>query len=264
MRLLILFLVLITCKTSPAQESKLLDIKYLVTKRHDSIHVNWQATYDLQLLGKTSNYFKNTTVNNQINNKKNAVSFTPKNSLENEDFLFKDYQKKEMYSKDLIGFRFKTIKDSINNFHWSIKSDTTKIAGYVCRLAESNFRGRTYKAWFTSELPAGGPWKLDGLPGLILKADTKDGYFSVEAINLEISSKDSTFEIINPFLSEEKTYSWQEFKKLYKEKAINTSKFSPGTSTSAITSPLIRLERYIDFDDPDYNEKKILNSINRN
>ena len=47
-----------------------------------------------------------------------------------------------MISKDLISFRFKVIKDSINNFNWQIKKDTITILGYKCNLAETNFRGR--------------------------------------------------------------------------------------------------------------------------
>lgn len=56
---------------------------------------------------------------------------------------------------------------------WKIISDSVKtILGYECMMAETNYHGRTWKAWFTTEIPVqDGPWKLRGLPGIILEAN---------------------------------------------------------------------------------------------
>ncbi|KGN75216.1 hypothetical protein HQ47_02435 [Porphyromonas macacae] len=69
---------------------------------------------------------------------------------------------------------------------WTISADTTTLLGYLCTRATTDFRGRTYHAWFTPEIPISeGPWKLYGLPGVILKAETIDGTYLFKAIGLE-------------------------------------------------------------------------------
>lgn len=51
---------------------------------------------------------------------------------------------------------------------------------YECLLAESDYHGRRWKAWFTPEIPMQyGPWKFHGLPGLILKAEAPGGFMFV-------------------------------------------------------------------------------------
>ena len=92
------------------------------------------------------------------------------------------------------------VEDKINMFSWEIlsKKDTI-IGGFNCKTATTNFRGREYLAYFTSEIAnQGGPWKFDGLPGFILRVESVDGYLLIEPPEISIS-KESSKEIINPF-----------------------------------------------------------------
>lgn len=72
------------------------------------------------------------------------------------------------------------IEEPLPVINWSITQETKDIQGLSCQKATARFRGRNYTAWFSSALPySNGPWKLSGLPGLILEAsdDKKEVVF---------------------------------------------------------------------------------------
>ena len=71
--------------------------------------------------------------------------------------------------------------EPVPSLHWDISTSTDTVLGYECFMAEAEFRGRVWRAWFTYEIPMPyGPWKLGGLPGLILKAEDTDSLFVFE------------------------------------------------------------------------------------
>lgn len=62
---------------------------------------------------------------------------------------------------------------------WTLLPDTATLIGYPCRKAVCRFKGRDYEAWYTPAVPRSeGPWKLHGLPGLILKASDSRRHFT--------------------------------------------------------------------------------------
>jgi hypothetical protein len=68
------------------------------------------------------------------------------------------------------------VESPIPVIDWRISSDTARFGGLLCQKATGHFKGRDYTAWFCSDLPVHtGPWKLNGLPGVIVDArDTKN------------------------------------------------------------------------------------------
>lgn len=69
---------------------------------------------------------------------------------------------------------------------WTLTSLDSIIAEHRCQQAKTQFLGRKWIVWFTSDIPiSDGPWKLNGLPGLILRAEDADHYFSFECIEIE-------------------------------------------------------------------------------
>jgi GLPGLI family protein len=67
--------------------------------------------------------------------------------------------------------KFFLVTEAIPKIEWNITKETKQIGSYNCSKALGYFAGRNYIVWFTSELPNYfGPWKLHGLPGIILEA----------------------------------------------------------------------------------------------
>lgn len=69
-------------------------------------------------------------------------------------------------------------EEPMTEMSWTIVEDSIKnILGMECMMAETDYHGRHWKVWFTPELPVqDGPWKLYGLPGVILRADGGDDF----------------------------------------------------------------------------------------
>ena len=75
--------------------------------------------------------------------------------------------------------------EDIPNYHWELLDADTVVCDYPCQKAQMSFRGRTWIVWYTQDLPySDGPWKLCGLPGLILKAQDEKGDFSFTAFKI--------------------------------------------------------------------------------
>lgn len=61
---------------------------------------------------------------------------------------------------------------------WELLEGDSTIAGYKCNKAKTTLFGRTYTAWYAPEVNMPyGPYKFNGLPGLIFKVvDTQDNF----------------------------------------------------------------------------------------
>jgi GLPGLI family protein len=76
----------------------------------------------------------------------------------------------KLYTKDQL-FNSYFIDGPMPAIAWKISSDTTTFGGLHCQEATCHFKGRDYVAWFCPDLPVHiGPWKLNGLPGVIVDA----------------------------------------------------------------------------------------------
>jgi GLPGLI family protein len=59
---------------------------------------------------------------------------------------------------------------------WTLCEDTMTVSGYLCKTATGELHGRTWTVRYAEDIPtSAGPWKLCGLPGLILDAVSDGG-----------------------------------------------------------------------------------------
>ena len=74
--------------------------------------------------------------------------------------------------------------DTLYPMHWNMTDDTMVILNVSCKKATTTFKGRFYTAWYADEIPImNGPWKLGGLPGLIMEAYDDENNWHVQFVN---------------------------------------------------------------------------------
>ena len=90
------------------------------------------------------------------------------------------------YSRMLQGMlQVVEYEEPLPDVAWDISERRDTVCGYPCFYAEGRFVGRKWRVWFAPDLPFPvGPWKLGGLPGLILKAEDSDSDYSFEATRI--------------------------------------------------------------------------------
>lgn len=74
------------------------------------------------------------------------------------------------------------VEEPFEAIQWQLTDSVKNILGYECRKASALYHGRNWTAWFSTEIPIQeGPWKLHGLPGLILEAEADGGVYAFKA-----------------------------------------------------------------------------------
>ena len=90
--------------------------------------------------------------------------------------IFKNYPRLGLMSfTDYDDHKFLKVEQPMQ-MDWKLDAQKdTVILGYTCQTAYIKYAGRDYIAWYCPQIPiADGPYKFNGLPGLILKiGDTK-------------------------------------------------------------------------------------------
>ncbi len=196
-------------------------------------HLVVEIFYDYTLNNSSSPYSVNSllTFNNdesiyEIDHTKSFIdSISQENKTEeivfgltsnNNTFVYKDFLKNKMTYTNSLQFKDFHIGDSLNIMNWELHDKKKEILGYTCTEATTLYGGRLYIAYFTDEIPiSNGPWRFNGLPGVILDVKSIDNYFNITATSISIKKEKREF--TNPY-ENEKLMTWDEFLQLYRKK----------------------------------------------
>ncbi len=112
-------------------------------------------------------------------------------------YVFKNIPEKKLsYTTKFAKDNFRYVEE-LDLFNWVIQPETKKIAGYQCQKATTRFSGRNYTAWFTSEIPiSDGPYKFNGLPGLIVEISDEQNHYSFVIIDFKILKEPVPFKFL--------------------------------------------------------------------
>jgi GLPGLI family protein len=130
------------------------------------------------LAGKRSSVYKSNDRHTEVHTSPNpdGTTRTDSHTFGSPEEYYQYPNEKRLLRKDRILFTEFLITGALPTMDWRITPDTATLGGLPCQKATTHFKGRDYIAWFCPTLPLHtGPWKLNGLPGLIVEAhDTKN------------------------------------------------------------------------------------------
>ncbi len=205
MRYLGLFLLLFVTSSVRAQiiedkEPAILEVHYIKTWVADTLE-NRSYTDPMTLrIGKTSAMFYPTkmmwadsllqtdyALYEKLHREMNPLGqseYKPLGGMERE-YLFRNINDGETMIYRVIAGEHYSYTESTEMPVWQIQSETKEVLGYSCQLASCDFRGRRWYAWFSTDIPINeGPWKLFGLPGLVLEAWDSKKHYAYKAVGL--------------------------------------------------------------------------------
>jgi len=106
-------------------------------------------------------------------------------------YIFRSKPDNRMTVYDKAGsLEYGVYTEPLGEIQWEITDSAKTVLGYECVMATANYHGRDWTVWFAPDIPLQeGPWKMCGLPGLILEASESTGQHSFVATGLEASNQ---------------------------------------------------------------------------
>ena len=106
-------------------------------------------------------------------------------------YVYKNYPQGMMTVTDGLLMQDYIYEDTLYAQNWVIQDSSKLILGHECQKAVCQYRGHCWTAWFAMDIPiTDGPWKLCGLPGLIMEATSEDNSHAFKLLGMEKVSKE--------------------------------------------------------------------------
>ncbi|MFP9116455.1 GLPGLI family protein [Flavobacterium sp. RNTU_13] len=182
-------IIFLFCITAYAQTKAGLRVQYTVFCNTD-IPLKYKAI--LRVKDNVSIYQDKASTTERWEEMPTEIEVDPKRlKSDYEPYITIDRNGKRMFFFDVIGKNIFLVKDIYTDLKWNITQEQKQIAGYNCVKATTAYRGRQWDVWYTNDIPLSfGPWKLHGLPGLILEANDSSNRFAFKIDKIEFSKGD--------------------------------------------------------------------------
>lgn len=215
MRKIYLIILLLSISICYAQKGFVYEYKYLPDAEEKDFIVTDYMQLDIDR--RKSNYYsqsiKKTDSLINIIEKLNTSDF-PKYNPNINYRISKDFLLNEV----AIHIKFGNINFKIEETEkpaWKIINEKKTISNYICQKATTNYLGREWIAWFTNDIPfQDGPYKFNGLPGLVVQISDSENEHSFELIQIKNIPNFKPNKI-----HQEKTILWNQYYKLMVETA---------------------------------------------
>lgn len=108
-----------------------------------------------------------------------------------QDGLVYDYVKINHSEKKIILYedfykRFFKINDSYPDLQWELLPEKKIVDGLECKKAVTKYRGKIWEVWYAPSIALPyGPWKLHGLPGIIVEANDSEKRFNYRMVSID-------------------------------------------------------------------------------
>ncbi len=172
-------------------------------------------------------------------------------------YVIKDFVASVSTTYDRAGMgEYGYYDEPFSEIEWEIAEDSTKtILDYQCVLATTDYHGRKWTVWFSPEIPLqDGPWKLCGLPGLIMEAYESSGQHSFVVTGIEACVQ-NIYPVFNSEYEKMNRLDMLRAERHYRENSNAMFKAATGYELGGgIDAPITEESRKYDFLETDYRQ----------
>ncbi|MBK7097364.1 MAG: GLPGLI family protein [Sphingobacteriales bacterium] len=169
--------------------------------------------------------------------------------------VYSDFNENKQVLRYFISKKPFIIIDTFVMPKWTITAELKEINRFKCQSATTHLFGRDYKVWFTTDVPVSfGPWRLVGLPGLVVEAHSLDQEVQFSLSSVSILEKEEKIEapsngdIIHGYKAfhelEEKKL--EEKRKFFQSRVSEVTQKHKGVQVGLINVSFNRFEKSLD------------------